>query len=154
MTSKPQGFSLIEVLLALSISAVAIVVLAEAFVNTLWALSMVEEQPEDETRYRFVRSQVLLEPDLDTFEQGGNLRLLDGSQAFWEAEVEYTDTTDLFLVELTIELRGLERAADRVRVETFYLLRPSWSEAVERSIRRSDAEDRIEDVRRTWDWPE
>ncbi len=146
-----RAFSLIEVLLAISIASVAIVVLSEAFVNTLLAVSMIEKNPKDESRFRFVRSQILLEPDLDIFEQGGDLRLLDGSQAIWHAEVEYTDTTDLFMVELMIEIR--EGGGDSIeRTETFYLLRPSWSEPVERSIRRSDAEDRIEDKRRRIDW--
>ncbi len=125
---RRNGFSLIETLLALAVFAMSMVVLSQTFVNTLLSLRAVEEQSEDLSSLRFVRAQVLREPELDKFESGGQIMTVNHGPAYWESEVEWTDVPGLFKVRLTIELPQPEEGSEpAIYEEDLLLLRPTWS---------------------------
>ena len=89
-----RAFSLIEVTLAMAIFGLAVVVLTQAFVNGLIGLEATEEATSSSGEIRFVRSQVIRIADLDEFEEGGEVELLDEALARWEADVEPTQVID------------------------------------------------------------
>lgn len=142
------GFTLIEVMVALALFASAAVVLTAAYVDILNSLERVHVDQQLEEELALVRSQVLLEPDLDTVAEGGEVPTVDLGVAAWSADVEPTTIADLFRVRLSIELPGDGAKIEARSVEeTLYLLRPDWSEPVDREKLRELTRERLEKVR-------
>ena len=144
MRRRRGGFTLIETVLAMAIFGIAIVGLTGAFVNTLQALGTLQRQADYSPYIRFVRSHAISITDIDEFEDGGDIRTPDEGEARWEAEVEPMDVVDLFQVWMRIELTLPDVREPHVHEETFFVLRPTWSDPIERSILLSDAQDALE----------
>ncbi len=128
-----SGFSLIEVVVALALFAMAAVVLSDAFVNALLAR---EKGVSNDTRnrdIRAVRMQLLLEPNREEAEEGGTYETMGNGSANWRAEIEPTNVIDLFQVQLLIDFQEPQDDQETSYQETLYLLRPTWSESDERS---------------------
>jgi hypothetical protein len=130
---KTSAFTLLEVTLATAIFAAAIVVLTSAFANAITAMTTMRTDSDDEPVFRFVRSLVVTIPDLQNFKDGEQLDLPDEATVNWTAEVEPTRIADLFKVELTMDLKKKDDKEPETHVETLYLLRPTWSDADDRT---------------------
>lgn len=141
--SAQRGFTMIEVLVAIALFAIAAVTLTSAFANALLSLSTLHEEAALEADLRWVRREVLLEPDLETFEQGGEITTLRHGRATWEPIVEQTGVLDLFRVTLTVRLE-LEDGTVRERLDTLHLLRPTWSDPRERQMLLEENTSRLE----------
>lgn len=141
---RPPAFTLIEVLIALTVFAMASTYLMSTFVN---ALSARERSVGDDVLHadiQAVRMQLLLEPNIEDAEDGGDYPTLNHGEARWQAFIEPTELVDLFEVELSIEFtEPPEDSADR-HLETLYLLRPTWSEGDERSQLLEDKRQELE----------
>jgi prepilin-type N-terminal cleavage/methylation domain-containing protein len=142
---RRRGFTFLEVLLALTIFALVVVGLTQAFTNTLMAMGALRHDSDLSPYLRYVRSLVITIPDIEEFEDGDTINLPDGSEATWEAEVEPLEVADLFRVELEITLEGGDLETPYTSRETLYLLRPSWSDPIDRSERIGDAREEMED---------
>lgn len=147
-----KGFTLVEVVIALAIFAFAAVVFTEGFTSILLSLDSLDQRTAEVTDIRFIRSQIIKEPDLDTFEEGGEVETVDSGTAYWQAVVEPAFVADLFDVTLTIELPETDYREAEVITERFYLLRPTWSEPLDRSEIIADNKERLEDRRIDMDW--
>ena len=137
------GFTLLEVLVALAIFAMAAVVLGATYVNALNAYEAVSRRNQYDADLRFVRAAVLTEPDRDKVEEGGDLDLGENKRAHWHADIASTDTVDLFSVVWTCEITDPGRRAPYHATQTFLLLRPTWSDPVERTKLLDLAKQRI-----------
>jgi general secretion pathway protein I len=137
------GFTLLEVLVALAIFALAAVVLGATYVNALNAYEAAGRRNEYDQDLRFVRVAVLTQPDRDKVEEGGQLDLGDNKRATWQADIASTATVDLFSVTWTCTITDPARKQPYKATQTFMLLRPTWSDPVERSQLLADAKDRI-----------
>jgi len=128
-----SGFTLLEVLVALAIFAMAAVVLGATYVNALNAYAAASRHNEYDTDLRFIRAAVLTEPDREKAEQGGDLDLGGGKRAHWQASIAPTDSVDLFSVAWTCDITDPARSKPYRASQTFLLLRPTWSDPVERT---------------------
>jgi general secretion pathway protein I len=128
-----SGFTLLEVLVALAIFAMAAVVLGATYVNALNAYHAASRHNEYETDLRFVRAALLTEPDRNKAEEGGDLDLGGDKRAHWQSEIAPTNTVDLFSVAWTCQITDPARAQPYRVTQTYLLLRPTWSDPVERS---------------------
>jgi general secretion pathway protein I len=137
--SRLRGFTLIEVLVSLAIFALAAVMLAAAYVNTLTAYDAAARRNGHEQDLKLVRAALLAETELKKVEEGGEIMLPDERRARWEAKVDPAGVADLFRVTLHCEVSG--RDASWTKDFTLMLLRPSWSE--------SDAREKLRTVSRT-----
>ena len=119
-----SGFTLLEVILAVSLFAISVMVLAASYVNILNSLEAVKADISFEQELSFVRSQVLLESDLEEVEKGGDVPTATHGMASWRAIVLPTEIADLFRVELEIVLSGERDEGQRRRtiVQTIHLL--------------------------------
>ncbi len=138
-----RGFSLIEVLLALALFTLAITVLTQAFVNTLHSLDLTRQETDLNPVLRFVRSQIIQEPDRAELERGGSINTLAFGDAYWQCRIEETATMDLFRVWLQIEVTDPRTAESHEFEDTLHLLRPTWSDPLDRSRTKAEAQDRL-----------
>jgi general secretion pathway protein I len=96
-----------------------------------------------------VRAALLAEPSRDKVEEGGDLNLGGEKRGRWQAEVASTDTADLFAVTWTCTITDPARPAPYHTTQTFLLLRPTWSDPVERSQLLDNAKKRILEIQGT-----
>jgi len=143
MAETGSGFTLLEVLVALAIFAMAAVVLGATYVNALNAYEAVSRRNEYDADLRFIRAAVLTEPDRNKVEEGGDVDLGGGKRAHWQADIASTDTVDLFSVAWTCEITDPARREPYHAAQTFLLLRPTWSDPVERTKLMDLAKQRI-----------
>lgn len=139
-----RGFTLLEVLMALMIFALAAIVLSASYVNILNAYMIVERSAQTNADVAFARALVLTEPDRKKLEQGGEFDTTDNRHVKWEVEIASTSTADLFTVNFTCAVGALSEPEPQKTLQTFTVLRPTWSiDAAERSKLREDAKNRI-----------
>lgn len=142
--SARRAFTLIEVLVALAIFAIAAVVLGTSYTNMMLAHAAIRDRDGSEADIAWAREALLVEPDRAVVERGGDLVLPDGRSATWRATVTATGVSDLFDVTLELTAPPPSGSGDLVRVtETLRLLRPTWSTAAERKDLRDKAAQRL-----------
>ncbi len=144
-----RAFTLLEVMVALVIFAVATVALAAAYINVLNAYDIVGRSNIRDEDVRFARAQLLAEPDRRKAEEGGDFDAASGGRVRWRATIEPTSTADLFQVDFTCEVTesnaaaGPSAASNRPLTQRFFLLRPTWSEGTDQAKFRGEARERI-----------
>lgn len=141
-----SGFTLIEVLVAMSLFFLAVTYFAMAYLNTLMAMEKTRNNQGLEQDMAAIRREVLLIADVDELEEGGDVVTGEHGLARWRVELEPTQVADLFHVTLSVELDPVdEEHGVTEAVETFYLTRPSWSEPIERDELRAETRERLID---------
>lgn len=142
--SPRRGFTLLEVLVALAVFATASIVLASAYINILNGYDIAARANETDADVAFARSIVLNMADRKKLEEGGEFDGAEGGHVRWSVEINPTNTADVFTVTFTCEVNpGGNREAQKT-VETFTLLRPTWSiDVAEHDKLREDAKKRI-----------
>lgn len=138
LAKSRHAFTLIEVLVALAILALAAIVLGAAYANTLTAHAAVAQRAAAGNAMDFLREQVLNEPEREKVEKGGDVSLPDDRHVRWEARVEEAVVPDLFKVTLTTRTSGGTMKADEEATETIMVLRPTWSDPTKRETLRND----------------
>lgn len=144
------AFTLVEVIVALALFAIAATVLAAAYVNVLNATESVKGDQAMEQEIALVRSQVLLEPDRDTVEEGGDVPTAGLGNATWRATVTPSEVVaDLFRIDFEVTMTGADDNPEEHKVaQTLWLLRPDWSEPTEREALRAETRKRLQEVKR------
>jgi general secretion pathway protein I len=122
-----RGFSLLEVLVALVIVALAVVVLGASYVNVLIGYEAVARGMATDEDIAFARQQVLREPDRKKLEQGGEFETAGGRRARWSVEISAGLLPDVHEVAFTCEISDPGRPEPDKVTQRFTLLRPTWS---------------------------
>jgi len=138
------GFTLVEVLIALSIFAMAAIVLGSAYINVLISYEIASRDTQSDEDVKFARAQLLAIADREKIEDGGDFDSIDGRRMHWSAQIESTSTADLFLVHFLCESNDPKTGEPQKIAQDFYILRPTWSDATEREKLRQDARQRIQ----------
>lgn len=125
--AEPEAFTLLEVLVALAIFAFAAVVLGSAYLNILNSYEAVSRGVKIGEDFAFARQLVLLEPDREKLEQGGEFDTAGGQRARWSVEIEPTNLPNLFDVTFNCEISAPAGANPDRLAQRFRVLRPTWS---------------------------
>ena len=141
-----RGFTLIEVLIALSIFALAAVVLGASYVNVLLSYEIATRSTQGDEDVKFARAQLLAIADPKKIEEGGDFDSTGGRRVHWSAQIEPTETADLFLVHFLCEINDPATPDTPKIAQDFRVLRPTWSDPAERDKLRQDARQRIQEL--------
>ena len=144
------GFSLLEVLVALMIFAVAAVMLGSGYLNILNSYVVVGKGTESLQDIAFARQELLTQPDLPAAQEGDEFYApttdagKPPNHVKWTADIKSAGTTDLFNVTLTCVITTAAPATPtRTVTQTFTLLRPTWSDPADQTKLRQSAAQRI-----------
>ena len=142
-----HGFTLVEVLIALCIFAMAVVVLGASYLNVLTSYEVIARSTLTNEDFAFARQQVLTEPDRKKLEQGGEFDTAGGRRARWSVEIESSTVADVYKVNFTCEIADATRPEPEKQVQSFMVLRPTWViDPAERSKLKEDAKTRIHEL--------
>ena len=139
---RSRGFTLLEVLAALLIFTLTAVVLGGAYLNVLNSYEAAQRSNANDDDVYFARSQLLAQSDLTQAGAGSEFDDND-RHVRWTAEIAPANTTDLFTVTFTCVVSEPSAGQPRTTVETFMLLRPTWSDPAAHSTLRANAATRI-----------
>lgn len=138
-----QGFTLIEVTVALAIFALAAVALTQSFLGGLFSLENFKFDDSKEDSLMFVYSKVISVKERGAVEKGGSIQTIESGIAKWSASIEKTAVLELYKVIVTVVFED-EKFANlkRPHQEEFYVYRPKWAELGERDefLRKSKKE--------------
>ena len=141
-----RAFSLLEVLVALTIFALSAIILGSAYVNVLNSYAVASRFAKTNEDVAFARSLVVTQPDITKLQDGGEFDGVAG-RVKWSAEITPTTTADVFTVVFTCETTDPAKPDPEKTVQTFTLLRPTWSiDPAARSQLRQDAKNRIYEI--------
>jgi general secretion pathway protein I len=142
--SLRRAFTLVEVLVALVIFAMAAVVLGSSYLNVLISYETVSRGVQVNEDFAFARELVLREPDRKKLEQGGDFETANGKRANWSVEITSTTVPNVFNVAFTCELADPTRPQPQKVTQQFTVLRPTWViDVAERDQLKADIKTRI-----------
>jgi general secretion pathway protein I len=141
--AQSAGFTLLEVLVALGIFAMAAIVLGTAYVNVLTGYEVARRATVSDPEAQFARAQLLAQADIELARQGGDFESAEGRSVRWTATIDPTETTDLFQVIFECEIAGTANTKPQILKQQFRVLRPTWSIDIDRNTLRAAAKDRI-----------
>jgi general secretion pathway protein I len=136
------GFTLLEVLAALTIFALTAVVLGAAYLNILNSYQSVGRGTGDRQDVAFARQSLLTQPDLTTAENGDEFDTPEGHHVQWSLDVPPVPSpivTDLFTVSFVCEVADTPTSQPRKYAEVFQLVRPTWSDPATRTSTKQAA---------------
>jgi general secretion pathway protein I len=145
-TRAARGFTLIEVLIAITIFALTAIVLGSAYVNVLTCYNVVARANQTNEDVAFARAQLLAEPDRKVIEEGADFESIGGRHVKWSATIASTTINDLFTVTFVCEVTDPARSDPEKVTQTFTVLRPTWSDPAERAQLLQDAKNRIAEL--------
>jgi prepilin-type N-terminal cleavage/methylation domain-containing protein len=143
-----RGFTLLEVLAALTIFALGAVVLGASYVNVLTSYAVAARGRDVDQDLVFARQQLLNEPDVEKAKTGSEFDGTGGRHVRWSAEIEpHESVVDLFKATFSFESFDASDDEPRKVEETLMLLRPSWvTDPAKRSLLLQAARDRIREI--------
>ncbi len=141
-----RAFTLLEVLVALAVFVLMGVVIASSYLNVLNAYEVAARSVTRDDDVRFARSVMMAEADLEVVERGAEFDGAGGRRIRWSATIEPTTVADLFQVTFTCEITGPDIQGTETVEEKFRLLRPTWSQPVDRDKLRGEARNRIVEI--------
>ena len=143
-STSSRAFTLVEVLVALVIFAMAAVVLGSSYLNVLNSYQTVSRGVQVNEDFAFARQIVLREPDRQKLEQGGEFESAGGRRAKWSVEITSTLVPNVFNVAFTCELADPTRTEPEKLTQQFTVLRPTWViDTAERDKLKADIKTRI-----------
>jgi len=141
---RKKAFTLIEVLVALSIFALAAVGLGAAYSNVLLSRMALKEKGVGEEDFARCRAAMLETANFADIEKGGDVYLPDDRMARWKGKIEPTTVADLFWVTITVEIQATAGGSyGAPREQSQWILRPTWSVESDRTKLLADAKERL-----------
>lgn len=141
--SRPteRGFTLLEVLIAMAIFAMASIVLIASYLNVLNSYHSASLGLQGDQELAFCRNELMQITDLTTAETGDayDAPQLDPTvppvHVQWTATITPTTGMDVFTVVLTVSETVAGQDPTTIN-DTFSLLRPTWSDATDKATIR------------------
>ena len=132
------------------IFALSAVVLGSTYVNILNSYEAVSRGNTRDEDVAFARSQLLAEPDRAKVEAGAEFDAVGNRRVRWSGTLASTAMPDLFTVTFVCEITDASKGGEPEKTtQTFTVLRPTWSDATEKTQLRQAVRDRIAEIQGT-----
>jgi general secretion pathway protein I len=132
------------------IFALSAVVLGSTYVNVLNSYEAVSRGNTRDEDVAFARAQLLAEPDRAKVEAGAEFDAVENRHVRWSATIASTAMPDLFTVTFVCEVTDSNKGSEPEKTtQTFTVLRPTWSDATEKTQLRQALRDRIAEIQGT-----
>ena len=141
MSPSRRAFTLVEVIVALAIFGLVAVVLGAAYLNVLNSYAVMGRGSEDAQDIGYARQDCSPSRTCRP-RRTGTSYTATGKHVQWTADIQQANTTDLFTVTFTCQITS-PQGQPHNDVETFMLLRPTWSDPTDQSTLRQTAATRI-----------
>ncbi len=141
-TRTRPGFTLAEIVVAVTLFALYVTVLCQAVYYGLQALAAVDSKVDFTPMLALVRQEVLPMETIEALEEGGEVMVGGDTNVTWEAEVFPTTLLDFFVIELRIRFPS-EMMDDNEIVESLMVYRPAWSAGFDRDSLKGLKEERF-----------
>lgn len=154
-----RAFTLVELLVALTLFTLMVVVVGQNINNNLGALAQMNSGSWEERSMRAIREHVLNQQSRQAIEDGGELEVAgwpkpgdrgattaaQPTKIRWTAEINPTSTLDLFTVSVEVQT---DTSDDQVQ-ESFvvYIYRPAWGRLEDRERMVEAKQERLEALR-------
>lgn len=143
MSTRRHAFTLLEVLVALAIFAMAAATLGSAYLNVLNGYEDARRAALVDADVDFARAALLAQADVTLAQQGDEFDAPDGRHVVWTSTITATNEADLFQVDFVCDITGGGLKNPQHTEQVFIVLRPTWSQATDESTLRANAKDRI-----------
>ena len=157
MKINKQGFTILELLVAVVIFAGAATVLVASYINILSNFEASRLKANFDEELAFVRGELQTISDLGEAEDGLEFDMGNGVSGNWYSEIEMTEIPNLFSVTIFVDMVDAQGERQQLN-QLFYLLRPTWGEVDEVARAREDMQERMQDFRKEqqfgWDYKE
>ena len=132
------------------IFALSAVVLGSTYVNVLNSYEAVSRGNTRDEDVAFARAQLLAQPDRAKVEAGAEFDAVENRRVRWSATIASTAMPDLFTVTFVCEVTDATKGGEPEKTtQTFTVLRPTWSDATEKTQLRQAVRDRIAEIQGT-----
>lgn len=132
LKKRIAGFSLIEVLVALTLFAIAVSAFTQSTFYALSSLQILQAAPTQDLDLQFVRERVLQIENKEKAEDGGTIETLNSGEATWSTTIDPTDIVDLYTLLLAVEFKGTDKVKEHKAEQKLYVFRPKWTSAADR----------------------
>jgi hypothetical protein len=131
---------MLEVLIAMAIFAMGAIVLIASYINVLNSYHAASQGLQGDQELAFCRERLMVIPDLNTAAAGEEYDTpavdpTPSQHIKWTADIQPTAMTDVFTVTLTV-VETLSGKDGNPVVDTFTVLRPTWSLPPDRATLR------------------
>ncbi len=124
---RKQGMTLVEVILALAIFAMAAITLSQSFISGMNIMLMLQAPSKTDWEQNFVLNEVLLAANEDTLEKGDKFMTFQSGEVEWKGEIEKTSIPDLFMLDATVEQLSSVNRNELPPTFRRFLFRPTWT---------------------------
>lgn len=143
-----RAFTVLEVLVALAIFAGSAVALTSGYLSVLNQYEHARVAMQADQNLKLARVALFAQPDLNLAGQGDDFEVIEGGitqQVSWTADINYTNIADLFEVTLYCAVTP-QGGTTTTTSETFRLLRPTWSDAAQRTQLQNESRQKIQEL--------
>lgn len=136
--SKAIGaFSLVEVLIALSLFAISAVVFTTSITSALQVMIGFEKDIEREEDMRFLRATIPYELSKEDLLKGGKLKVIHGGDVNWTATLTEENLLDFWNIAIEYQFPNEPQPV----LENYKRLAMGWMDPIDRSSKMTDKQE-------------
>lgn len=131
--AKKNAFTLIEVVIALAIFAIASVVLSQGFMEGIISLERFDFIQDLGETQGMIKRHILSIEDKEILLKGGNFKLLSMGTVEWRVQLEKTDLKDLYRMQIELEIKEKKQLIK----EQVFVFKPEWGSVIDNKSERA-----------------
>lgn len=123
-----SAFSLLEITVALALFSIAVTILTQGFLNSMYGLQLLKKENPKDMHIAFLRKQVLSSKSLSDLKKGGVIMTIDKKPVKWQAKAKQKNeiVKDFYKIKIMYEFKN-EDDKSIIHRETVFDFNGKWS---------------------------